>query len=119
MKKAGNETRLTIKVDVATLLASRVKFARVCVEVDLEKPLMVGYQMHGEFWRQQYEGLHDLCFGCGRYGHMDATCLLKDAGAEGDRKDAGQVTTSDKPKRMETQNEEHPTSGYDDWMVVQ
>lgn len=49
LRKEGNEIGLTIKVDIATLLASRGKFARVCIEVDLKKPLMARYRMRGEF----------------------------------------------------------------------
>lgn len=26
-------------------------------------------------WQLQYEGLHDLCFTCGRYGHRESNCL--------------------------------------------
>lgn len=56
LKKAGNNIGRTIKVDIATPLASRGRFARVCMEVDLNKPLMGGYRMHGEYYRVQYEG---------------------------------------------------------------
>lgn len=36
-------------------------------------------QLHnvGEYWRLQYEGLHDVCFACGRYGLHEAGCPLK------------------------------------------
>lgn len=66
LKQAGNNIGRTIKVDLATLIASRGKFARVCVEVDFDKLLIAGYKMRGEFYRLQYEGLHDLCCGCGK-----------------------------------------------------
>lgn len=49
LKRAGDSIGKTIKVDIATLLASRGKFTRVCVEVDLEKPLKSGYRLQGEF----------------------------------------------------------------------
>lgn len=35
LKRDGNSIGKTIRVDMATLIASRGKFARVCVEVDL------------------------------------------------------------------------------------
>lgn len=60
LKKTWNGIGRTIKVDIATLLASRGKFAHVCTEVDLRKPLMAGYRLRREFWRLQYEGLHDI-----------------------------------------------------------
>lgn len=69
IKRAGNSIGRTIKIDVATLLASRGILALVCVEVDLQRPLKLGYHMRGDSWRLQYEGLHDICFECGRHGH--------------------------------------------------
>lgn len=69
LERAGNRIGRIIKVNKATLMASRGKFARVCVEVDLTKPLRSGYRKRGEMHDLQYEGLHDLCFHCGKYGH--------------------------------------------------
>src|SRR4051812_37863929 len=57
LKRAGNNIGKTLRVDMATLIASRGKFARICVEVDLGRPLMSGYRQRGKFWRMQYEGL--------------------------------------------------------------
>lgn len=71
-----------IKVDTSTLIASRGKFARVCVEVDLSKPLKSGYMLQGEYRKLQYEDLHDICFFYGQYGHRDANCPLKSSEAK-------------------------------------
>lgn len=54
-----------IKVDDTTRVATREKFPRVRVEVDLTKPLKAGYRLRGRDQCIQYEGLHDLCFSCG------------------------------------------------------
>lgn len=51
LKNVGNHIGKTIKVDIATLLASREQFTRVCVKVDLNKPLMAGYMMRREYYR--------------------------------------------------------------------
>lgn len=71
IKKTDNHIGRMIKIDTATLFVSREKFARVCVEVDLRKPLKSGYRLRGEYRRLRYEGLHDLCFLCGRYCHRE------------------------------------------------
>nr|KYP69523.1 Putative ribonuclease H protein At1g65750 family [Cajanus cajan] len=63
-----------IKVDLTTLNDSRGKFARVCVEIPLNEPV-VGRVWFREHWfKVEYEGLHWLCTGCGRYGHLARNC---------------------------------------------
>jgi hypothetical protein len=64
-----------VKVDVRTLDASRGTFARVCIEIDLDKPV-VGKVWFRDFWYHvEYEGLHLLCKNCGVYGHVARNCL--------------------------------------------
>jgi hypothetical protein len=64
----------SIKVDIRTLDASRGKFARVCIEIDLDKPV-VGKVWFRNFWfHVEYEGLHLLCQRCGLYGHIARNC---------------------------------------------
>lgn len=47
LKRAGERIGKTIKVDDATRAATLGKFARVCVEVELSKPLKAGYKIRG------------------------------------------------------------------------
>lgn len=63
-----------MKFDETTLVESRGKFVRVCVEVDLTKLLKAGYRSKGRLWKLQYEGLNELCFQCGRYNHRVNNC---------------------------------------------
>lgn len=72
-------------MDIATLLVSREKFARVCMEMDLEKPLMAGYRMRGDYCILQYEGLPDLFFGVGSTG-IGTTHVKKKHAWRGTRK---------------------------------
>lgn len=51
LKREGNEIEKTLRVDDVTLVASRGKFTRVCVEVDLSQPLKVGYGLRGRVWK--------------------------------------------------------------------
>lgn len=57
-----------------TLNASKEKFTRVCMEVDLIKPLKARYKLRGTMWKLRYEGLHDLRFERGRYNHRSSSC---------------------------------------------
>src|SRR4051812_39665336 len=69
--RAGNHIGKMIKVDSSTLTASRGKFARVCIKVDLNKPLLASYRMRGVDYHLQYEGLQEICFKCGKFGHRE------------------------------------------------
>lgn len=63
-----------VKVDMTTLNLERARFARVCVGVDLRKPLKGSVMVNGERYFVSYEGLNTICSGCGLYGHMVHAC---------------------------------------------
>lgn len=56
LQRAGNKIRRTLKVDNNTFMASRGKFARVCVEIVLNKLLKAIYRLKGQLWKVQYKG---------------------------------------------------------------
>ncbi|XP_025703061.1 uncharacterized protein [Arachis hypogaea] len=72
-KSIGN----MLKVDEHTSIHSRGKFARICMEVDLRKKLVTSFSTLGKYFRLEYEGLHLICFNCGRYGHKHDGCPKK------------------------------------------
>lgn len=44
------------------------------VQIDIEKPLITEVMM-GKFEQTvSYEGIHELCFSCGRIGHWNESC---------------------------------------------
>ncbi|KAJ1434566.1 hypothetical protein SESBI_05434 [Sesbania bispinosa] len=75
----GNALGKTVKIDVNTLqergnvhgdfIIDREKFARICIEVDLNRILISKFSSEGRIYPVEYEGLHLVCFQCGRYGH--------------------------------------------------
>lgn len=70
----GNKIGKAIKVDEMTLRRERTMFARLCVEVDLNAPLLPSYIVDGNALKIEYEGLHLICFGCGKFGHSKEFC---------------------------------------------
>ncbi|XP_021866733.1 uncharacterized protein [Spinacia oleracea] len=66
-----------IRVDYATDKITRARYARVCIEVDLDKPLITRVWVGGEWQIITYENLDTLCFECGRIGHVKQNCLNK------------------------------------------
>ncbi|XP_024190261.1 uncharacterized protein LOC112194246 [Rosa chinensis] len=63
-----------VKVDKVTLAQSRGKFARLCVEIDLQKPLRPFIEVEGKAYGVVYEGISMICFNYGCYGHVKASC---------------------------------------------
>lgn len=63
-----------VKEDSTTIVADRGKYARICVEVDLAKPLVPSLCLDGQKQQIEYEGLHQIYFMCGQYGHRMEGC---------------------------------------------
>lgn len=74
LKKVGKKIGRPIRADFSTDMASRGKFARMCVEVDITKPLLAKFKLKNRVRRVEYEGIHLVCFGCGMYGHKQEEC---------------------------------------------
>lgn len=66
-----------IKVDLTTLNFERARFARICVEVNLNKPLKGTVMINGERYGVSYEGISTICSICGMYGHLAYACPRK------------------------------------------
>ncbi|XP_023640327.1 uncharacterized protein LOC17890423 [Capsella rubella] len=63
-----------LKVDLNTMNIECARFARICVEVDLRKPLKGAIMINGDRYFVSYEGLNSICSGCGVYGHLVHSC---------------------------------------------
>ncbi|RZB50930.1 hypothetical protein D0Y65_047683 [Glycine soja] len=73
--RLGSTLGEMLKIDKVTTIQSRGKFARICVELDLDKPLQPKAIVREYLLNMQYEGLHVVCFKCGRYGHRERDCV--------------------------------------------
>lgn len=74
LMKVGKKIGRPINIDTATSLVSRASFARICVEVDITKPLLSKFMLRRRVQPIVYEGLHLICFKCGVYGHNVDSC---------------------------------------------
>lgn len=61
-------------IDATTLNLQRARFARMCVEVHLRKPLKRSVLINGGRYFVSYEGLTNICAKCGIYGHSVHKC---------------------------------------------
>ncbi|XP_021802632.1 uncharacterized protein At4g02000-like [Prunus avium] len=74
IKCIGDLIGSTYKVDVHIVGQMRGKFASVCVEIDLNKPLILYLVVEGTRVRVEYENLPMICFSCCRVGHNKEYC---------------------------------------------
>ncbi|OMO91129.1 hypothetical protein CCACVL1_07215 [Corchorus capsularis] len=72
--EVGNLIGKIVKVDKSTEESSRGKYARICMEVYLGKPLVGSIMMGPVCQRIEYEGLEEIRFKCGIYGHKTSDC---------------------------------------------
>lgn len=74
LKKVGEKIGRPIRADQNTGTTARGRFARLCVEVDITKPLLARFKLRKRVRTIEYEGIHLVCFGCGIYGHRQDEC---------------------------------------------
>ncbi|KAI9079857.1 hypothetical protein K1719_038103 [Acacia pycnantha] len=83
----GNSIGRAIRLDVRTTQKARRKFARMCVVLDLTKPLIPEFMVEGQTLSIVYESMGCLCTKCGMIGHRKEVCGVshqKDAAREMD-----------------------------------
>ncbi|XP_019180087.1 PREDICTED: uncharacterized protein LOC109175269 [Ipomoea nil] len=111
LKKIGKTVGRPIKIDTATHLASKGKFARLCVEIDISKPLLSKFVLNFMEWTIEYEGIHLICFNCGCYGHRSENCSPESLNKDNLEGDLAPTTTQIK-------NSHVPKEKYGTWMLV-
>ncbi|CAN1824671.1 hypothetical protein LINPERHAP1_LOCUS30861 [Linum perenne] len=75
--RIGNHIGRTVRLDLATAEGARARYARVCVDIDLSKPLLGKYLLDERVMFIEYESLDNICFSCGMYGHKELDCQPK------------------------------------------
>ena len=74
LKEIGSTIRPVLRIDTHTALESRGRYARICVQINVEKPPITTLLI-GNFEQPViYEGIHKLCFSCGRIEHRKEAC---------------------------------------------
>ena len=63
-----------LRVDFNTTAGTRGRFARLCIQLDLDKPLARTIRVGKTKLAVIYEGIELLCFHYGRIGHRSERC---------------------------------------------
>ena len=134
LKKIGASIGKILQIDTHIAMEAKGRYARLCIQVDTNEPL-INTILIGKFEQSvSYEGIHNLCFSCSRVGHKRDLCPYtiknpKALVAEISSRGGGNRTTS--PHRLHDTSSTTPGSGttkdkgadteydkYGPWMLV-
>ncbi|KAI7998176.1 Uncharacterized protein LOK49_LG10G01282 [Camellia lanceoleosa] len=74
LQKIGAKLGTLLKIDVHTENGNKWRFSRLCVQVDLSKPLIAKVKIGTIIQQVSYEGISSICFDCGKLGHKRGNC---------------------------------------------
>ncbi|GKV25513.1 hypothetical protein SLEP1_g34945 [Rubroshorea leprosula] len=80
--RIGNKIGNLLRVDAHTIHHTRGQYARLCVQVDINKPLITHVRIGKHKQRVLYEGIQTLCFKCGKIGHKESQCTGNSASSK-------------------------------------
>lgn len=113
------------KIDGNTFNATRGKFARFCIQIQLDVPLELGICVDGTIYQVVYENLPSVCYTCGSAGHHTKVCEVKDQKTQAPKapKDANDSNAEQlephQNSSVEWLVEKAKPKDFGDWMTVQ
>ncbi|XP_056690305.1 uncharacterized protein [Spinacia oleracea] len=122
--RIGEKIGKVVRIDKNTESMDRGQYIRLCIEVDLTKPLLSKFRLNGRIWKVQYEGLRLICFKCGHLGHKEGECTLFDKTEEGGKnqqettKEGNDQESNSKPGG-DAHSKLEEKGQYGSWMLVQ
>ncbi|MBA0582588.1 hypothetical protein Gorai_024727 [Gossypium raimondii] len=118
LEEVGATVGKVVCIDKRTMNASRGRFARMAVLIDLTKPLTTRIRVNGKIKVVEYESLHIVCFKCGIYGHTKDNCprlVVDPKKSDGAAASAGSSGTVLTPAKEDLAEKE----AYEPWILVE
>ncbi|KAL4297268.1 hypothetical protein GQ457_12G007760 [Hibiscus cannabinus] len=104
-----------VKVDYNTQAGERGKFARLAIMVDLNKPILPCVGIDCFVQKLEYEGLQNICYSCGVYGHSQDTCPKPPSNLVA----RGESSGSKVGAEVNNKGSSKEKSLYGPWMIVE
>ena len=126
LKNVGSTISPVLHINTHTVNGARGCFARICVQINIDKPLINSIKIGKMVQLVQYEGIQMLCFACGCIGHQKESCpsLVRGPKPTVDNQGNSSSKTNLSPKEASTNETSHDDGKadtvdvYGDWMVV-
>ena len=126
LKEIGNAIGPILRIDSNTASEVRGRYARICVQIDLCKPLINQILLEGLVQEIQYEGVRSLCFSCGCVGHrkdgcphtIKASTMDGHVAAESLNRENGSTFEDDQVSHEAGTADEEGKSEFGPWMLV-
>ncbi|GMY19177.1 hypothetical protein FCV25MIE_14416 [Fagus crenata] len=111
LRRIGNQLGKLLKIDARTADSERGRYARICIQIDIDQPLTPIVRVGDILQKVQYEGISAVCFECGCVGHRITACPLKVNPNNNHGLPRTTSTPPSSPKSFEN-------GKYGDWMLV-
>ena len=74
LREIGQTIGPVLRIDAQTTTESHGRYARICIQVNLDYPFIRTILIESLVQAVVYEGISTLCFSCGRVGHRREAC---------------------------------------------
>ncbi|OMP00874.1 Endonuclease/exonuclease/phosphatase [Corchorus olitorius] len=121
LKRIGNQLGTLLRIDAHTVNNLRGWYARICIQVDLDRPLLSRVKIGQHKQKVLYESISGLCFGCGCLGHKISNCPVKNPDNDNktmDCDDGNGTPLEQAPASANGVQSSEGEEGYGPWMVV-
>nr|POE58066.1 hypothetical protein CFP56_60011 [Quercus suber] len=111
----GSAIGLVLRIDSYTAIGSCGSYARLCIQIDLEKPLIKSIRIGRLVQQVKYEGISSLWFCYGRLGHKQENCCYKIKKSE--RSDRSESEAEKSPNQA-SEEDKQSDPNFGPWILV-
>ena len=115
-KEIGSAVGPVLRIDSYTANGSRGSYARLCIQVDIDRPLIKSIRIGRMVQQVLYEGISSLCFCCVRLGHKQENFWYQIKQQE--RHSSSPSESLGQEKVEEKVEEKALDQNYGPWMLV-